>query len=159
MSLVNQFLDMVKIESGSMTLDLRSGDFEQTVSRVFETFLRLAEQRNIEFTLVVRDSLPALEFDSDKTELVLSYLLSNALKFTPTGGKVKLNIGLRATTGGLNDEVFIAAKALDKVFDGWISHIRAGEGTGIGLALSKELAKLMGGGVESGVGEGSAFMF
>lgn len=174
LGMVNQLLDMAKLEGNSMTLDLRSGDFEQTVRGVFEAFQPLAVQRNIQLVLLVPDSIPPLDFDKDKTEIVLNNLISNALKFTPTGGHIQVDIGIHKYSDGLYTDVFVAVKdtgigiptdALDKVFDRFYqvddSHTRVGEGTGIGLALSKELAKLMRGDitVESKVGEGSTFTF
>ncbi len=184
LGLVNQLLDMAKLESGSMVLDLRRGDLGQTVRDVFESFLPLAEKRGIQLTLQSADlttfqKLSNLEFDASKVELVLNNLISNALKFTPAGGKVnvewKMENGEPSTPSSmLNSQcsiiisdtgIGIPADSLSKVFDRFYqvdgSHTRAGEGTGIGLALSKELAELMGGGiwVESEVGKGAVFTF
>ncbi|MEK7253487.1 MAG: triple tyrosine motif-containing protein, partial [Bacteroidota bacterium] len=92
LALVNQLLDMAKIESGSMALDLRRGDFGQTVRGVFESFLHLAAQRNIKLTLAAPSRLPEFEFDTGKVELVLNNLISNALKFTPEGGQVQVRL-------------------------------------------------------------------
>ena len=192
LGLVNQLLDMAKLESGSIALDLRRGDLGQTVHDVFESFLPLAEKRGIQLTLqradwTVSQKLSNLEFDASKVELVLNNLISNALKFTPQGGKVNVelkieNLELRIENGELRKAPFsilnspfyikikdsgigIPPEALGKIFDRFYqvdsSNTRAGEGTGIGLALSKELAELMGGGieVESEVGKGSVFTF
>ena len=185
LGLVNQLLDMAKLESGQMTLDLRRGDLGQTVRDVFETFLPLAEKRGVKLTLNANAvEIPVFEFDPGKVELVLNNLISNALKFTPAGGKVNLNVGrVFSPTVDLSEEgnptdvgtgieiqisdtgIGIAPENLDKVFDRFYqvdgSHTRAGEGTGIGLALSKELAERMGGGirVESELGVGSVFTF
>ncbi|MEQ1747313.1 MAG: ATP-binding protein, partial [Saprospiraceae bacterium] len=191
LGLVNQLLDMAKLESGGMTLDLRYGDLGQTVREVFERFLPLAEKRGIKLTLQRGDSATSekisnLEFDPGKVELVLNNLISNALKFTPIGGSVAVNmnvgrasnppdIGKQHAPGGAAQFIIhhssfiiqvkdtgigIPPEALSKVFNRFYqvdaSNTRTGEGTGIGLALSKELAELMGGGitVESEVGKG-----
>ncbi len=175
MALVGQLLDMAKLESGSMGLDLRQADVTETVREVYRSFLPLAEQRGIHLSLQVPGDVPPFLFDSNKVELVLNNLISNALKFTPEGGKV--NVDLRIVNAGrvqnpssveirvADTGMGIPPEALDKVFDRFYqvdgSHTRAGEGTGIGLALSKELAELMKGSlmVESEVGKGSVFTF
>ncbi|MCB9341331.1 MAG: response regulator [Lewinellaceae bacterium] len=185
LSLINQLLDLAKIESGNMSLDLRQGNFEQTVRDVFETFLALAEKKKIGMTLAIPHGIPEFGFDAGKVELVLNNLISNALKFTPEGGRVTLSVGMRDEERGMiqyspsslipppfslcltvtDTGIGIPAGALNKIFDRFYQvdgpHTRHGEGTGIGLALSRELAGLMGGGieVESQVGQGSSFTF
>ena len=190
LDLVNQLLDMAKLEAGQMTLDLRKGNLQDTVRDVFETFLPLAEKRGIKLNYKqnVQDSLD-FEFDASKVKLVLNNLISNALKFTPEGGRV--NVELKIENGEFRMEngewsplhspfsilhskfsirvsdsgVGIQPDLLDKIFDRFYqvdgSNMRKEEGTGIGLALSKELAELMGGGiaVTSEVGKGSTFTF
>lgn len=174
LALVNQLLDLAKLESGQMTFDARMGNFGQILREVFETFLPLAEKRGIKLTLRVSASLPNFVFDAGKVELVFNNLLSNALKFTPEGGQVDLDCQFPFKTAGGSEGVQvivrdtgigIPAEALDKIFDRFYqadsSLTRSGEGTGIGLALSKELAVYMGGGitVDSVQGEGSVFAF
>ena len=97
LGLVNQLLDMAKLESGQMTLDLRRGDLGQTLRDVVERFLPLAEKRGLKLNLSVPKDIPPFEFDPGKVELVLNNLISNALKFTPEGGRV--NVELRIENG------------------------------------------------------------
>ena len=174
LGLVNQLLDMAKLESGSMSLDLRHGDLVQTARDVFETFLPLAEKRGIKLSWG-RSEAPAFEFDASKVELILNNLISNALKFTPEGGSVQVMVGHEASPPSAPQKpaafirvsdtgVGIPPEALDKIFERFFqvdpeASGRTGEGTGIGLALSKELAQLMGGSisVESAPGAGSTF--
>lgn len=180
LGLVNQLLDMSKLESGQMTLDLRSGNFVETVREVFERFLPLAEKRNITLTLRNCDAqtyqqLSDIAYDAGKVELVLNNLISNALKFTPEKGRVEVSLTTTASPATNNSQILIQVKdtgigippeALGKIFERFYqvdgSNTRAAEGTGIGLALSKELAELMGGGVRAesrAEGQGSTFTF
>jgi len=189
LGLVNQLLDLAKLESGSMRLDPRHGNFVETIRGVYESFLPLAAQRGVALVLSVSDQLSSFEFDANKVELVLNNLISNALKFTSEGGKVTIecrnavpgkdqrsDIQVSVTDTGVG----IPADALNRVFErffqvsyppsspndshqDFVSPVAGGRvaGTGIGLALSKELAELMGGGisVESEPGKGAAFTF
>jgi len=184
LGLVNQLLDMAKMESGTMQLDLRQQDVGTTVRTIFEQFLPLAEKRGIKLTLSA-SAVPPFAFDADKVEIILNNLLSNALKFTAEGGAVRVVVehfrqkndaagADQPEHPGLADDlqirvedtgVGIPEEALNRVFDRFYqvdgSYTRASEGTGIGLALCKELAVLMGGdmAVKSTVGKGSVFTF
>lgn len=157
LNMVNQLLQLAKLESGAMPLDLRRGDFAEHIRETFRSFLPLAEQRGIQLSLKSDSVMPPFIFDLHKTELIVNNLLSNALKFTPEGGKVWLHLSMEATGGPASFAVIevgdtgtgIPAASLDKIFDRFYQvegpHTQAGEGTGIGLALSRELAELMDG--------------
>lgn len=170
LALVNQLLDMAKLESGNMGLHQKRGNFVAFIRELFETFLPLAAKRGIALTLQLNDAnIPEFEFDADKTGVVISNLISNALKFTPADGKVSLAI--ESTPGSHLDIIVkdtgpgIAAEEQEKIFDRFYqidgSHTREGEGTGIGLALSREFARLMNGDlkVSSTPGNGATFIF
>ena len=173
LNMVNQLLQLAKLESGAMHLDLRRGDFNGHIREIFRSFLPLAEQRGIQLSLKSDSTFPPFIFDPNKTELIVNNLLSNALKFTPEGGKVGLRLSVEATGGPasfaviqVNDTgIGIPAASLDKIFDRFYQvegpHTQAGEGTGIGLALSRELAELMGGTIMVSGNEtrGSTFTF
>ncbi|MCB9355780.1 MAG: hypothetical protein H6575_14540, partial [Lewinellaceae bacterium] len=185
LGLVNQLLDMAKLESSQMTLDLRRGDLDQTLRDVFERFLPLAEKRGVKLKIRSEDSstfekLKNLIYDAGKTELVLNNLISNALKFTPTAGQVVVSVNVVRVPNSddlspsdveaieiriADTGIGIAPENMGKIFERFYqvddSNTKAGAGTGIGLALSKELAELMGGGiqVESELEKGSVFTF
>lgn len=173
LGLVNQLLDLAKLEHSGQGLDLRLADFSETVRAVFRSFLPLAEQRGIHLSLKIESDPQPFVFDAGKVELVLNNLISNALKFTPTGGAVKVacrDAKLPDETGGVEVSVSdtgvgIPADAMGKIFDRFyqVDGPEAGKskGSGIGLALSKELVELMGGqiGADSEPGKGSVFSF
>jgi signal transduction histidine kinase/DNA-binding response OmpR family regulator len=171
LGLVNQLLDMAKLESGNLRLDLRYDDFAETLRGVYRSFLPLAEQRGIRLSLNIESGTGTFLFDRDKVEQILNNLVSNALKFTPGGGSVTVRCS-REQAGdnppGMRIEVAdtgigIPADALGRIFDRFyqVDGETARAGTGIGLALSRELAMRMNGniGVQSEPGKGSVFCF
>ena len=171
LGLVNQLLDMAKLENGSMGLDLRMGDPGEHVRSIFQSFQPLAEQRGIRFSLDIPDAVPHARYDLNKMELVVSNLISNALKFTPAGGNVVVTCkkapdsAPAAVISVADTGIGIPSASVGKIFDRFYqvdaSHTRPGEGTGIGLALTKELVELMRGRieVESEPGKGTTFTF
>lgn len=171
LGLVNQLLDLAKLEHSGQGLDLRLADFSETIRTVFRSFLPLAEQRGIRLTLKIEVEIPTFLFDAGKVELVLNNLISNALKFTPEGGTVTVTCrgaelpeaipGVQVSVGDTG--VGIPATAMSRIFDRFyqVDGPGTGKGTGIGLALSKELVELMGGQIaaDSEPGKGSVFSF
>jgi len=160
LSFVNQLLDMSKLESGSMTLDNRKADFTQTLREVFEQFLPLAQKQQISLSFESDQNITPFYYDTGKVELIVNNLLSNALKFTPSGGKVTLSCHMAPQTAKINQPavqvsvtdtgVGIPVDALNKVFDRFyqVNSSQHQTGTGIGLALTKELVELMGGTIQ-----------
>ena len=159
--LVNQLLDVAKLEAGQMKLHARHQDLVVFARGVAAAFTPVAEQKRIEFRVTSEPSEVMVWFDADAMEKVLANLLSNAFKFTPAGGRIVLDVTtaeasvlLRVTDTGPG----IAPEHLRHVFERFYqvdeSSTRAQPGTGIGLALAKELAELHGGsiGVESAAG-------
>lgn len=169
--LVNQLLDMAKIESGHMKLDMRRGDIRQLLRLLVDSFLPLAEQRGVKLKMMAKADIPPFAFDPVKVEVIVNNLLSNALKFTPPGGRVQINITADQSSRSLtilveDTGIGIEKEEQNKVFDRFYQvettpDSKTVEGTGIGLALSRELALLMGGDIalESAPGKGSRFSF
>lgn len=168
LGLVNQLLDLSKLESKKMALELKRGDFLEFVAPIMDSFKELAKQKNIQFIYNQPNELPLFDFDKNKVEKILFNLISNAIKFTKNNGKVTVNIIENTQNQQLQIQVIdtgigISEKEQPHIFDRFYqvdgSNTREHEGTGIGLALSKELAKVMNGSLtfNSKFGKGSTF--
>jgi HAMP domain-containing protein/CheY-like chemotaxis protein/signal transduction histidine kinase len=180
LTLINDILDLSKIESGTVTLDVSEYRFANLRNYVDRTFRHMAEAKHLGFTVELADNLPtAVMTDTTRLQQVLKNLLSNAFKFT-NHGQVSLAIGL-VTSGFSSDHpnllhadavlafavtdtgVGIASDKLQLIFEAFQqadgSTARKYGGTGLGLSISRELARLLGGEirVESVVGSGSTF--
>ncbi len=164
--LINQILDLAKLESGQMPLDLACFDIIPYVQYVSESFQAFAASKQI--TLVTYPECEKLVMDMDEQKLysILSNLLSNAIKFTSGGGKIIIHLREEANQLVLKVKDTgqgIPREHLPFVFDRFYqvdaSSTRKGEGTGIGLTLTKELVEFMHGqiSVKSQVGEGTEF--
>jgi signal transduction histidine kinase/ligand-binding sensor domain-containing protein/DNA-binding response OmpR family regulator len=178
--LVNQLLDLSKLEAGKMPLDTQPGDLIHFINRVAGSFHALAESRGIKYQVAVPEGNLWLKFDAHKLEKVLNNLLSNAFKFTPHDGQVSLSLKL-SPLSTLHQKSFekptisaeikikdngtgISTDQLERIFDRFYqidsSLGRDHEGSGIGLAIARELVELHQGtiAVSSKPGEGSEFV-
>jgi len=171
--IVNDILDISKIEAGKMELKPVDFDFRSALETSVRSFGPQADVNNIVFRYSVNEAVPAmLNGDSDRLGQVLWNLLGNALKFTERGlveltvsvirqeeGRVCLLFKVRDTGAG------IAQDKLDSIFDSFTqadsSLRKKHQGTGLGLTISRQLVNMMGGeiGVESELGFGSTFHF
>jgi DNA-binding response OmpR family regulator len=178
LSLVNQLLDISKLESGNMQTAELQGDVVRFVGQSADAFRNAAEEKGI---LLHYKSLETNEewlFDVDKWSKIINNLLSNALKFTPTGGEIKVALNVKnlpPASASITDSKYTAiltvqdtgigipADKLVHIFDRFYqvdnSQTRAFGGTGIGLSLVKELVQLLNGRikVDSKPGEGTLF--
>src|SRR5438128_5304545 len=180
LKLINDILDLAKIESGTVTVDVGELPFRELQEYVERTFRPLAGSKALEFSIQVDDRLPkAMQTDSKRLQQVLRNLLSNAFKFTERG-RVSLEIGV--ANGGWSPDHFVLNRSPSVVVfcvkdtgtgiqpekqqiifeafqqaDG--STTRPYGGTGLGLAISREIARLLGGEitVTSRPNEGSTF--
>jgi signal transduction histidine kinase len=168
LDIINDLLDLAKIEAGKMELHLSEFGLEELGRDMIDFVRPLADKRNQELALVLGEQLPACHGDAGKLKQILYNLLSNAIKFTPTGGFVSLSIErhdddrvlltVRDTGPGIprdrHEVVFEVFRQLDA------SRTREHEGTGLGLAITRELVDMLGGTIqiESVPGEGSAFI-
>jgi signal transduction histidine kinase/ligand-binding sensor domain-containing protein/DNA-binding response OmpR family regulator len=170
--LVNQLLDLARLQSGHLELELLQSDVIPFIKYLCESFHSLAQEKHINLTVYAEiDELP-MDYDAAKLAMIMSNLLSNAIKFTSAGGKVIVHLNQNSRVG--RGEHFlikvkdtgkgIAEADLPRIFDRFYqadsSPSRLHEGTGIGLALTKELVDLMRGTVlvKSQVGTGSEFI-
>ncbi len=168
LNLINQVLDLSKVEAGRMVLDLGTCNLHQLLVELREMFQLRAKERGLQLKFQRSSYIPIyIEVDEMKLRQILINLLSNAIKFT-SQGQVCLMVEtlspelLEFTV--TDTGVGIAPDELSKIFQAFVQASfgqRAQEGTGLGLAISQEFVQLMGGKIEvsSEVGKGSAFKF
>ncbi|MEL6821336.1 MAG: ATP-binding protein, partial [Calditrichota bacterium] len=157
LNLINQLLDLSKLEASELKITVAENDIARFIRRIYASFASLAPQRKISMTLngiafdeVKEDSIKAW-YDTDKLEKVFYNLLSNAFKFTPANGRVDLSYQVDSSSSNvtitvLNTGPGIPPEKLPHIFERFYqvegSNKREFEGTGIGLALVRELVEL-----------------
>ncbi len=168
LEIINDLLDLAKIEAGKMVLHLSEFGVNELAGDLIDFVRPLADKKNQTLTLELGENLPRMLSDSGKIKQILYNLLSNAIKFTPAEGAVWLKVEsldadrvrmtVRDTGPGIPTEqhqrIFDPFHQLDS------SKTREFEGTGLGLAITRELVGGLGGTirVESEVGQGATFV-
>ncbi|MFO8001672.1 MAG: HAMP domain-containing sensor histidine kinase, partial [Marinilabilia sp.] len=163
---VNTLLDFAKADVGKLTCHYKDGNLGDILSKLVQASLPYAKQKNIEMTISGADDIPNTAIDTEKVETIAANLISNALKFTSDKGKIRI-------CAGSNKEVIwfevqdtgmgIPEDMIDNIFERFHQiddkHSRKNEGTGLGLAMVRELTMLHGGKVDvrSKIGKGSVF--
>lgn len=186
--LVNQLLDYRKLETGNLKLDMRKGNLRSFIEEIIESFKNSAEQKDIKLTFKAFQPSIFIWFDADKVEKIVNNLISNAIKYTLEKGHVSISMSLVFIDDIEESNLFIppldidnttykkfvklkvvdsgigiAEEDLPKIFDRFRRIKQIGQkpiqGSGIGLALTKELVKIHNGHlkVRSKVGKGSRF--
>lgn len=168
--LINQLLDLSKIESGALALNLVCQDIIVYLQYLTESFYSAAAQKDIRLVFYAEEKEVVMDYDEEKIQQIVYNLLINALKFTPAKGRIVFHanrieeegqpyLQLKVQDSGRG----IPPERLDRIFERFYQvddeeHQQTG-GTGIGLALTKELVDLMEGriSVESELGSGTAF--
>jgi two-component system sensor histidine kinase/response regulator len=172
LALINDILELSKIEAGRVVLNPANVDLHLMLSDIQMIFKDRAESKHLQFICEIDDQLPKYAFiDEGKLRQIFVNLIGNAIKFTEEGGiairtrtnlidqeKKMLTVEIQDSGPGIPEEEL---GKLFKHFEQTSSGRNKGSGTGLGLALSKELAMLMGGNihVSSEVGKGSIFTF
>jgi signal transduction histidine kinase/ligand-binding sensor domain-containing protein/DNA-binding response OmpR family regulator len=174
LSLIEQLLDLSKLRAMKMEIHAAPGDLFMHVRAMASTFESKAKQLGVDFhPLIPATNFPAL-FDRDMLEKIVNNLLGNAFKFTAEGGRVSFRATIDPDIGREEDIILLCLEVedtgkgipeakIDSIFDPFFqvdgAKNRMQEGSGIGLALTKELVDLLGGTIEvrSREGEGSLF--
>ena len=169
LGLVNKMLSLSKLESGKMKLDLIQDDVILFLKNLSHSFHSLVEQKEIQLHFLPEIDSLVTTYDPDKLQQIISNLISNAYKFTPEDGNIYLIVKVE------NDSLIIRVKdtgkgiseselqnVFDRFYQGDNTSTRQFDGTGIGLALTKELVTLMGGKISAqspptGVSKGTEF--
>jgi PAS domain S-box-containing protein len=168
LDLINDILDLAKIESGKMELQISPVSPFQLCSTSLTFIKQQAHKKNIQLHSHIPEGLEAIEVDERRIRQVLINLLSNAVKFTPDGGRIDLEVEANWQDELLKFHVIdtgigIAPENFDRLFESFVqldsSLSRRYAGTGLGLALVRRIAEMHGGSVtvESQVGMGSKF--
>ena len=167
LEIINDLLDLAKIEAGKVELKLETVRVEEVCATLIDFARPQADKRELQLTLYAAEDLPIMITDRGKVRQILFNLLSNAIKFTPGGGAVTLRavrenreqVRLAVTDTGPGISLDDQAIIFDKFRQTDQSATREHHGTGLGLAIARELTHLLGGqiGVESQPGQGSTF--
>jgi len=173
LEMINDILDLAKIESGKMEVRLSDFRIAPIVTAQCDIARPLTERKNIDLDTEIAPGLPEMFQDQVKVQQILNNLLSNAIKFTPEGGRIvvsarkgsqdELELTVTDTGVGIGEEdqvaIFEKFRQGKSVLTGGDAMTREYSGTGLGLSIVKELCKLLGGEIslESELGKGSSF--
>jgi signal transduction histidine kinase len=166
LSLINDVLDLAKIEAGSMELELSEVAIPEVLRSAVSMHAERASRGGIELSLTTEPEEITIDADSRRVRQIVFNLLSNAVKFTPPGGRVDVSARLddgRVEIAVADTGPGIAPEELETIFEEFkqATDGKRAEGTGLGLPLSRKLVELHGGRlrVESDAGRGSTFRF
>ncbi|MEZ2300858.1 MAG: response regulator [Microcoleus sp.] len=187
LELINDVLDLSKIEAGIVALDESSFDLYQVLDTLEEMFQIKAETKNLHLKFSVQSQVPQyIKTDEKKLRVCLINLLGNSIKFTENGGEILLRVGLETVpfqseeteidSNSISNErcviffevqdtgVGIAAEEMETLFNAFVqteAGKKAADGTGLGLNITKKYVEIMGGNIEvsSILGEGTTFKF
>lgn len=173
LDMINNILDLAKLESGKTDVILSDFSIEQIIGAQCDMARPLTEKKNINLEYELEPGLPEMRQDQARLQQVLNNLLSNAIKFTPEGGRIKITAhrapGEQIVLQVSDTGVGIAEEYIETIFQKFRqassspaeddAMTREYTGTGLGLSIVKEICRLLGGeiSVESQLGKGSTF--
>lgn len=168
LSMINDLLDLAKAEAGKITLHIAKTSIAQLCEGMISFFSPLTEKKQQTIELDADPQVPLIQTDGGKVQQILYNLMSNAIKFTPEGGRICVRVAMLDDTtvriSVIDTGPGISKEDQEKVFekfrqlDGSIT--RTTDGTGLGLAISRQLTELLAGSisVQSELGQGATFM-
>ncbi len=168
LDLINDVLDLSRVESGKIKLKLESLDLAGVIKSVVQTVKPMLDDNRHELRTIIEEGLPQVRADRSRLRQILFNLLSNAIKFTPPGGKLGIEIsrnGDWCRVSVADNGIGIREEDREQIFEtftqGETLPDRKREGTGLGLTLTRQFVELFGGKiwVESEHGKGSRFTF
>jgi signal transduction histidine kinase len=169
--LINDLLDISRIESGKTTLEIQPVNLSHIVAQVVGEHLQgliSHEDKPIKVSTNISPTLPMVNADPDRVTQILTNLLDNAFQYTPANGKISVStqangsfVAISVSDTGVGISKENQAKVFDRFFRVEDSEIQQVPGTGLGLAIVRSLVEMHGGtiSVESSLGEGSTFTF
>jgi signal transduction histidine kinase len=168
--LVDDLLDISRIETGKTELDLRPLDLSQLISQVNSHLAGRIhnESKNIHTSIEIAPSLPLVHGDHSRVTQILTNLVDNAFNYTPENGQVTIKattqgevVAISVTDTGIGISKENQKKIFDRFFRSEHADVQAVSGTGLGLAIVKSLIEMHGGylKVTSELGKGSTFTF
>lgn len=167
LQLINQMLDLAKLESNNFPLSMVQSEVVGFLKYLVSSFQSFAPLQNIALQFEANPKTIVMDYDPTQLQKIVSNLLSNAIKFTPAGGEIRC----KASQADLNGQSWlklevgdtgkgIATEDLPRIFDRFYQVADSGiVGSGIGLALTKELTKLMGGDIQVSSEKGKGTIF
>jgi len=175
-ALLSDMIDLSLFESGRVDIEKLPVNLDEIVPAISTRFITRASAKHIEFIISVNDSTPTVTLDPNKIEQVIHNLIDNAIKFTPDGGTIKIQVSpVEKYIEGQNREfvevkvsdtgIGIATEELPFIFDKYKNFLSGNASqqktTGLGLAICKSIVEAHGGkmSAESSLGNGSSFTF
>jgi len=152
--LINDVLDFQKLQAGRMKLDLQTNSIDEVVSDVHETMALYARKSKVELSFDIAESMPRAKFDRVQIIQVLTNLITNAIKFTPEGGRVSVKVQRQDADwviSVIDTGMGIPKEVLPKIFERFYRVNRPGkeiQGTGLGLAIVRRIVTMHGGRIE-----------